>query len=295
MWLDLTLLTGEPGGPAELVIGIESRQRGVWRATARLSGEEVGRGTLNVTTGRLGAAGIYDIEVVPPARSRGIGKAVTQALLGHAADLGCGHALLNSTVLGEPVYRRLGFVSLGHGQTWWLHQHILRAEPPSSAEVALVEAIGRDSPAALARARPASEQLDRRLTCGMTPMRIAAQLEARRAGEWLASHGASLDPVSAWDLGWRDRLPALLAARSELTNWRDGEWQATPLHEAVQRDDVELARVILAAHPDLTIEDRQFDSTPLGWARHMGRHEIARLIEAHERGVVASATQEAAP
>jgi GNAT superfamily N-acetyltransferase len=288
MWLDLGRLADERFGPAELKVEVASKQRGVWRATARLEGERVGGGTLNVTTGRLGAAGIYDIEVAPPRRGRGIGKAITYALLRRAVELGCRHALLNSTGLGEPVYRRLGFASLGRGQTWWLHRHVLAAKPPDAAEVALVEAIGRDSPTALERAAPPAELLDRQLACGMTAMRIAAQLGTRRAAEWLASHGATLDPVAAWDLGWRDRLPSLLAEQPELANWRAGNWQATPLHEAALRDDVELARVVLAGNPDLTMKDRQYGSTPLGWARHMGRSTITALIEGHGTGVVGS-------
>jgi hypothetical protein len=30
-------------------------------------------------------------------------------------------ATLNATGEGELLYRALGFRSLGHGQTWWLH------------------------------------------------------------------------------------------------------------------------------------------------------------------------------
>jgi hypothetical protein len=31
-------------------------------------------------------------------------------------------ATLNATGEGELLYRALGFRSLGHGQTWWLHR-----------------------------------------------------------------------------------------------------------------------------------------------------------------------------
>jgi ankyrin repeat protein len=75
----------------------------------------------------------------------------------------------------------------------------------------------------------------------------------------------------------------LLAAAPELANQRAGDWQITPLHVAAERGDVELARLVLSARPDLEIQDTQFHSTPLGWARHFGRTEIVALIE-HSTG-----------
>jgi hypothetical protein len=38
---------------------------------------------------------------------------------------------------------------------------------------------------------------------------------------------------------------------------------------------------LLAADPDLDVRDREFDSTPLGWAKHFKRREIVRMIERH--------------
>ncbi len=57
----------------------------------------------------------------------------------------------------------------------------------------------------------------------------------------------------------------------------------TPLHEAVSRGDMELARLLLSANPDLDVEDNEFHSTPLGWARHLGREAMAVLIEQHRQ------------
>ena len=71
----------------------------------------------------------------------------------------------------------------------------------------------------------------------------------------------------------------MLAQHPELVNQRAGRWQITPLHEAVSRNDIPLAKMLLAAHPDLTIQDTGFQSTPLGWARHFERAEIIALIE----------------
>jgi hypothetical protein len=49
----------------------------------------------------------------------------------------------------------------------------------------------------------------------------------------------------------------------------------------VWRDDLELARVVLAADPDLTMRDTGFQSTPMGWAQHLQRREMVTLLERH--------------
>ena len=46
-----------------------------------------------------------------------VGTAVTLAACQHAAKLGCRHALLNATGMGEPVYRRIGFRDRNVGET----------------------------------------------------------------------------------------------------------------------------------------------------------------------------------
>lgn len=94
---------------------------GPWRFTARLDGETVGRGQLHVCDGDgTLIGGIYDMVVEPAHQRRGIGTALTVAASARAGDLGCRTVLLNATAMGEPVYRRAGFVALGQqGQTWW--------------------------------------------------------------------------------------------------------------------------------------------------------------------------------
>lgn len=93
------------------------------------------------------------------------------------------------------------------------------------------------------------------------------------------AQGVQTDVVSAWDLGWKDYVREMLARTPDLASRREGRGGVTPLHEAVRRDDIELARGVLAADPDLDVPDGEFHSTPLGWARHMEREEIVRLIE----------------
>ena len=66
------------------------------------------------------SAGIYDMGVVPRARRRGHARALTLAALAAARGAGCTGVTLNATGEGEPVYRGVGFESLGWGMTWWL-------------------------------------------------------------------------------------------------------------------------------------------------------------------------------
>jgi GNAT superfamily N-acetyltransferase len=70
-------------------------------------------GTDPVATGSLvpaaGVGGIYNIATRADRRGRGIGRAITYALMCETAALGYPTAILWSTNAGLPVYRRLGF------------------------------------------------------------------------------------------------------------------------------------------------------------------------------------------
>jgi ribosomal protein S18 acetylase RimI-like enzyme len=56
-----------------------------------------------------GVAGIYNVATVPEARGRGIGRAVTAAAIAEGVRRGLRMAVLGSSEMGFPVYRRLGF------------------------------------------------------------------------------------------------------------------------------------------------------------------------------------------
>src|SRR5207244_192005 len=133
---------------------------------------------------------------------------------------------------------------------------------PTEVQVRLVEAIGRGDIAALTDLRPklGPAMLDAVLPCGSTPMQVAVTTSQPASAEWLVNHGAVLDVISAWDLGWKERVRQQLAATPELVNQRSGSWQTTPMHTAAERGDTELARILLAANPDLEIQDTQFRS-----------------------------------
>lgn len=76
----------------------------IWVAT--LHGEPVGAASLFEGAG---IAGVYNVATVPEARGRGIGRAVTAAVLAEAVARGHRLAVLGSSDLGFSVYRRLGF------------------------------------------------------------------------------------------------------------------------------------------------------------------------------------------
>jgi ribosomal protein S18 acetylase RimI-like enzyme len=110
---------GEYG--ARLMALARARPRRSWHAVARVDGDYAGHAWAHLIGGGHGSAGIYDVDVLPDHRRRGLGRALTLAVCRAAANAGARMATLNATGEGELLYRALGFRSLGHGQTWWLH------------------------------------------------------------------------------------------------------------------------------------------------------------------------------
>jgi ribosomal protein S18 acetylase RimI-like enzyme len=74
-----------------------------------LGGRPVATGTAYLTGP---TAGLYNICTDEAARGRGIGYAVTRALLEHSRASGADHAVLHATEAGRPVYERAGFVEV---------------------------------------------------------------------------------------------------------------------------------------------------------------------------------------
>ena len=80
------------------------------RLAGRIGGELAGTAALY---DRHGVAGIYIVTTPPAQRRRGIGTAMTAAALLAGRDRGLRTGILQATPDGEPVYRRMGFTTVG--------------------------------------------------------------------------------------------------------------------------------------------------------------------------------------
>jgi ribosomal protein S18 acetylase RimI-like enzyme len=198
-----------------------------------------------------GVAGIYSMGVSPAHRRQGIGRALTLASGRAAAKLGCSHAVLNATDEGERLYRSVGFGSLGWGQTWWYRA----GRDPTPRQTALAEAIGFGDLPALETLRPSRAELVRRLPGGTSPMRLALVTGRLDTAAWLL-----------------DRAPALANRRLE-------PFGGSLLHLAVEHDRADFVRLALVHGASTTLRDHTWDATPLGWAEHFERPELASLLE----------------
>jgi GNAT superfamily N-acetyltransferase len=255
---------------------------GQWvRFVASIRGKVVGQSVVFLTAGDWGVAGVYHVGVVPRARNHGIGKAVTLAACLYAMERGYRYAVLNSTDVGRPAYRQLGFQPVGDGWTWWLTIERLLAQPPGPAEVRLAEAVGRGDEAELAllRAEYPAYDLNRVLTNGMSLIQLAVQCRQPLAAAWLVERGSGYTALDAWDLGWKDRARELLGSDRRQIQQLYGKEAKSLLHVAAERNDAELAELALGAGSDPHWRDNTWKATPLEWANHFGYTTIARLIE----------------
>ncbi len=105
-----------PGGQRLLSLARSQPPR-AWHAVARDDGRFAGRGWLFAGD----VAGIYDMEVWPDFRRRGVGRALLRVLCAAARAAGATSAVLNATPGGERLYSAEGFVRVGEGITYWHH------------------------------------------------------------------------------------------------------------------------------------------------------------------------------
>jgi hypothetical protein len=192
--------------------------------------------------------------------------------------------------MGQPGYERLGYTAIKDGVTWTFGDEAQSRPPATEAERLLAEKIATGDVAGLSEFVPSlpPDAMNATLASGFTATGLAGALGRHAVAEWLVAHGGALTVLTAWELGWKDRARALLKESPGRVNELHGKYSASLLHEAVLRDDIDLARFVLAANPELTIKDAIHDSTALGWARFFGREEMATLIEenARERGAL---------
>ncbi len=55
--------------------------------------------------------------------------------------------------------------------------------------------------------------------------------------------------------------------------------RATALHEAAFRGDLACVKLLVQLGADVTLTDRQFKATPLGWAQHGGHNDVAEYLQ----------------
>jgi ribosomal protein S18 acetylase RimI-like enzyme len=104
-WAEYVRIGGLPPG---LLEGIDEAAFHV--VVGRLESESVAAA---IALDRDGDCGIYNVGTLQQARRRGIGTAVTAALVHDARDRGCQTASLQSTPMAERVYAAVGFRDLG--------------------------------------------------------------------------------------------------------------------------------------------------------------------------------------
>lgn len=71
--------------------------------------------------GPHGIAGVFDMEVWPRFRRRGLGTGLLRTVCSAAREAGASQVMLNATDEGSLLYRTCGFTPIGEGITWWLH------------------------------------------------------------------------------------------------------------------------------------------------------------------------------
>jgi GNAT superfamily N-acetyltransferase len=86
-----------------------------------------------VATGRLSCLGtvadVNSIRTVPRFERRGLGTAMTWAVVAEAARRGCVSAMLTATPMGYPVYVRMGFEPVAIFRTYVPHDLLVGREP----------------------------------------------------------------------------------------------------------------------------------------------------------------------
>lgn len=74
-----------------------------------------------------GVAGVYWVGTMPAARGRGLAELCTRAAGNAGFDLGARIAALQASVMGEPIYRRMGYVEVTR------YPSLVRFTPPAAA------------------------------------------------------------------------------------------------------------------------------------------------------------------
>ena len=97
----------------ETLLALKPRKIHIVGAT--VEGKTVGETTLFISRK---TAGIYGVRVLEKFRRRGIGEALVRAALARSQELGCRCAVLGASGMGQGVYERAGFRTVGRLSYW---------------------------------------------------------------------------------------------------------------------------------------------------------------------------------
>ena len=233
-----------------------------------------------------GVAGIHDLKVEEEHRLRGIGSLLMEAACRWARERGFRTAVLTANPLAASLYTRFGFRDVGRIKHCHLPEKALTARPLTALQRRIFVAIYMGKLTQLeSLARSNSHELV--TPGGVTTIQAAAATRQAHVGEWLVQRGAAVDPLSAWDLGWKDRLRDVGRRDPGSLNRKTGG--LTPLHQAILRrdtkveSDLALLIALLEAGADPAIEDDIHNSTPLGWSQAFHDTEAAELLTTRTR------------
>ena len=165
------------------------------------------------------------------AAHRGQDVAIVQLLLDHGADV---------------------HVRRGDGRTAWL----LARRGGFDEIAALLEGAGAET-------QPLSRVDELLAACGRGDLDAARRLALPDTIRELSAADVVLLPEAAGANRWTTVAAAVAAGFPVDATDSSG---ATALHYAALRGNDKLARLLLAAHADLSIRDKEHSSTPLGWA-----------------------------
>lgn len=241
------------------------------------SGPIVGHLILFFPNDDSGWAGVYGTGVRAARQRRGIGTRLTLAACQIARDAGATYLSLNATPDGERAYRKAGFRIVGDGRTWYMN--ISRNDPGPNSETI-------DWAEHLAAGTPVTTDADRAVLPSMpngeSPLAFAARFDQAESARWLLEHGAVREIPALAKLKMYPDLD-LAFADPEIVNRLLEPHGRTPLHTAVLENDRKLVMRLLDVGADTLIRDREFGSTASGWAHHLGRTELAHMIDATEK------------
>lgn len=109
----------------------------------------------------------------------------------------------------------------------------------------------------------------------------ARQVLAANPGLWDAlderDRGEICETAAAGNL---DGVRTMLAVGWDV-NTRGVVWQETPAHRAALEGHLPLFEFLVESGADLTLRDRSYQSSPLGWAQHVGKPEVIEAIRKH--------------